>query len=67
MPIEVVLETLREFVEAGKIKYLGLSESSIETLKRAKNVKGLGEKVIAVQMEYSPFTLDIELPCAFST
>ncbi|EDR16197.1 uncharacterized protein LACBIDRAFT_227919 [Laccaria bicolor S238N-H82] len=63
VPIEVVLETLREFVEAGKIKYLGLSESSIETLKRAKNVKGLGEKVIAVQMEYSPFTLDIELPC----
>lgn len=62
VPIEVVLETLREFVEAGKIKYLGLSESSIETLKRAKNVKGLGEKVIAVQMEYSPFTLDIELP-----
>jgi aryl-alcohol dehydrogenase-like predicted oxidoreductase len=59
-----VLETLREFVEAGKIKYLGLSECSIETLKRAKNVKGLGEKVIVVQMEYSPFTLDIELPCA---
>ncbi|KIJ97249.1 hypothetical protein K443DRAFT_133887 [Laccaria amethystina LaAM-08-1] len=63
VPIEVVLETLREFVEAGKIKYLGLSECSIETLKRAKNVKGLGEKVIVVQMEYSPFTLDIELPC----
>jgi len=52
-------------VEAGKIKYLGLSECSIETLKRAKKVKGLGEKVIVVQMEYSPFTLDIELPYAF--
>jgi len=31
-------------------------------LKRAKNVKGLGDKIIAVQMEYSTFTLDIELP-----
>jgi len=39
-----------------------VSECSIETLKRAKKVKGLGEKVIVVQMEYSPFTLDIELP-----
>ena len=62
VPIEIVLEALREFVESGQIKYLGLSECSVETLKRAKKVKGLGDKIIAVQMEYSPFTLDIELP-----
>ncbi|KIJ97246.1 hypothetical protein K443DRAFT_632374 [Laccaria amethystina LaAM-08-1] len=62
VPIEIVLEALREFVESGQIKYLGLSECSVETLKRAKNVKGLGDKIIAVQMEYSPFTLEIELP-----
>ncbi|THU77964.1 Aldo/keto reductase, partial [Dendrothele bispora CBS 962.96] len=60
VPIEVVMETLRPFVEQGKIKYLGLSECSIDTLKRAKAVKGLCERLIAVQMEYSPFTLDIE-------
>ncbi|KAF7973885.1 hypothetical protein HWV62_14014 [Athelia sp. TMB] len=60
VPIEVVMETLRPFVEQGKIRWLGLSECSAETLRRAKAVEGVGEKLIAVQMEYSPFTLDIE-------
>ncbi|KAF7973892.1 hypothetical protein HWV62_14028 [Athelia sp. TMB] len=60
VPIEVVLETLRPHLEAGTISWLGLSECSSETLRRAKAVKGVGEKVIAVQMEYSAFTLDIE-------
>jgi len=60
VPIEIVLETLREFVEKGQIKWIGLSECSISTFKRAKAVQGLGEKIIAVQMEFSPFTLDIE-------
>ncbi|KAJ7270767.1 NADP-dependent oxidoreductase domain-containing protein [Mycena haematopus] len=60
VPIEVVLETLRPFVEQGKIKWLGLSECSPATLRRAKAVKGIGEKVVAVQMEYSPFDLEIE-------
>ncbi|EIN12485.1 Aldo/keto reductase [Punctularia strigosozonata HHB-11173 SS5] len=60
VPIEIVFEALREYVEAGKIKWLGLSECSVETLERAKAVPGLGEKLVAVQMEYSPFTLEIE-------
>ncbi|EEB95826.1 hypothetical protein MPER_05147, partial [Moniliophthora perniciosa FA553] len=60
VPIEVVMETLRPFIEQGRIKYLGLSECSIDTLRRAKAVEGVGEKLIAIQMEYSPFTLDIE-------
>lgn len=60
VPIEVVLETLRPYVDSGKIKYIGLSECSIEVLKRAKSVPGVGEKVIACQMEYSPFELEIE-------
>lgn len=60
VPIEVVLETLREPVEKGQIRWLGLSECSIDTLRRAKAVKGLGDKLIAVQMEFSPLTLDIE-------
>jgi aryl-alcohol dehydrogenase-like predicted oxidoreductase len=60
VPIEVVLETLRPFVDEGKIKWIGLSECSIETLKRAKAVKGVGEKVIAAQMEFSPVELNVE-------
>ncbi|TDL15053.1 Aldo/keto reductase [Rickenella mellea] len=60
VPIEIVLEALREFVDNGKIRYLGLSECTIATLRRAKAVKGIGEKVVAVQMEFSPFSLDIE-------
>lgn len=60
VPIEIVLETLREFIDQGKIKYIGLSECNAQTLKRAKAVQGVGDKLIAVQMEYSPFTLDIE-------
>ncbi|KZP06432.1 Aldo/keto reductase [Athelia psychrophila] len=60
VPIEVVLETLRPFVDAGTIRWLGLSECSAATLCRAKAVPGIGAKIIAAQMEYSPFTLDIE-------
>ncbi|EJC99969.1 Aldo/keto reductase [Fomitiporia mediterranea MF3/22] len=60
VPIEVVLETLREPVEKGTIRWIGLSECSVETLRRAKAVKGVGERVVAAQMEFSPFTLDIE-------
>jgi aryl-alcohol dehydrogenase-like predicted oxidoreductase len=40
----------------GKIKYIGLSEVSSATLRRACKVA----PVDAVQMEYSPFVLDIE-------
>lgn len=60
VPIEVVLETLKEFVDKGQIKWIGLSECSINVLQRARAVPGIGEKVIVAQMEYSPFALDIE-------
>jgi len=60
VPIEVVLETLRPYVESGQIRWLGLSECSAATLKRAKAAKGIGEKVVVVQMEFSPFELGIE-------
>ena len=42
----------------GKIKYLGLSEVSADTLRRAHAV----HPISAVQIEYSPFTIDIESP-----
>lgn len=60
VPIEVVLETLRPFVENGTVRWLGLSECSEETLRRAKSVKVVGEKIVAAQMEFSPFSLQIE-------
>ena len=60
VPIEVVLETLREPVEKGQVKWIGLSECSVKTLRRAKAIPGVGEKVIAAQMEFSPYSLDIE-------
>ena len=39
---------------------MGLSECSVDVLKRAKSVPGVGEKVIVVQMEFSPFEVAIE-------
>ncbi|KAI5892168.1 Aldo/keto reductase [Schizophyllum commune H4-8] len=59
VPIEVVLETLRPYVEKGTVKYIGLSECSANVLRRARGVAGIGEKVIAAQMELSPFELFI--------
>jgi aryl-alcohol dehydrogenase-like predicted oxidoreductase len=47
---------LKELVQAGKIKYIGLSECSSDTLRRAYVI----HPVAAVQIEYSPFSLDIE-------
>jgi hypothetical protein len=42
----------------GKIKYIGLCECNGETLRRAYKV----HPIAAVQVEYSPFTLDPEDP-----
>lgn len=38
IPIEDVIKTLAELVEEGKFDYIGLSECSAETLKRADAV-----------------------------
>jgi aryl-alcohol dehydrogenase-like predicted oxidoreductase len=56
VPIEETMGALKELVDAGKIKYIGLSECSSDTLRRAYAV----HPVAAVQIEYSPFSLDIE-------
>ncbi|KAI0711513.1 Aldo/keto reductase [Earliella scabrosa] len=58
VPIELTVGAMKKLVEAGKVKYLGLSECSAETLRRAHAV----HPIAAVQLEYSPFTLDIEDP-----
>jgi len=49
---------MKKLKDSGKVKYLGLSECSAGTLKRACAV----EHIDAVQIEYSPFTMDIEDP-----
>ncbi|KAF7290368.1 Aldo-ket-red domain-containing protein [Mycena chlorophos] len=57
-PIEVTVRAMAEAVKEGKVKYLGLSEVSASTLRRAHAV----HPITALQVEYSPFTLDIEDP-----
>ncbi|KAJ7617051.1 Aldo/keto reductase [Roridomyces roridus] len=58
VPIEESVAAMAEFVKEGKVKFLGLSEVSSATLRRAHAV----HPIAAVQVEYSPFTLDIEDP-----
>ncbi|KAF7303906.1 Aldo-ket-red domain-containing protein [Mycena indigotica] len=57
-PIELSVGAMAEFVKTGKVRFLGLSEASANTLQRAHAV----HPISAVQVEYSPFTLDIEDP-----
>ncbi|KAL0954803.1 hypothetical protein HGRIS_003749 [Hohenbuehelia grisea] len=56
VPIERTVEAMASLVKAGKVKYLGISECSAATLHRANAV----HPISALQIEYSPFTLDIE-------
>ncbi|KAF9001661.1 NADP-dependent oxidoreductase domain-containing protein [Cyathus striatus] len=56
VPIEKTVGAMAELVKEGKVKYLGLSEISSSTLRRAHAI----HPISAVQVEYSPFTLDIE-------
>jgi aryl-alcohol dehydrogenase-like predicted oxidoreductase len=49
---------MASLVQSGKVRYLGLSECSARTLARAHAV----HPISALQVEYSPFTLDIEDP-----
>ncbi|MCJ1373879.1 hypothetical protein MMC20_005109 [Loxospora ochrophaea] len=58
VPVETVVGTMKEFVDSGKVKYLGLSECTAETLRRANKI----HQINAFQIEYSPFSMDIEDP-----
>lgn len=57
-PVERTVRAMAELKNEGKIKYLGLSECSSDSLRRAHAV----HPITAVQIEYSPFALDIENP-----
>ncbi len=56
VPIEETVGAMKELVEAGKVRHLGLSEASAETIRRAHAV----HPITALQTEYSLFTRDIE-------
>ncbi len=55
-PIEATMGVLADLVDAGKIRYIGLSEASSATLERAHRV----HPVTALQSEYSLWTRDPE-------
>jgi len=54
--IEDTVGAMAELVRSGKVRYIGLSEASAATVRRAHNV----HPITAVQTEYSLFTRDPE-------
>jgi aryl-alcohol dehydrogenase-like predicted oxidoreductase len=56
VPIEETVGAMAELVTAGKVRYLGLSEASPETIRRAHAV----HPISALQSEYSLWTRDPE-------
>jgi aryl-alcohol dehydrogenase-like predicted oxidoreductase len=56
VPIEETVGAMAELVTEGKVRYLGLSEASSETVRRAHAV----HPITAVQSEYSLWTRDPE-------
>ncbi|GIJ00253.1 aryl-alcohol dehydrogenase-like predicted oxidoreductase [Sediminihabitans luteus] len=57
VPVEDVAGTVKEFIDAGKVKYFGLSEVGPETLRRAHAV----QPVSVLQTEYSLFEREVEV------
>jgi aryl-alcohol dehydrogenase-like predicted oxidoreductase len=55
-PIEDTVRAMAELVKEGKVRYLGLSEASVATLRRAVKV----HPIAALQTEYSLWTRDPE-------
>jgi aryl-alcohol dehydrogenase-like predicted oxidoreductase len=56
VPIEETVGAMAELVAAGKVRHLGLSEASPETIRRAHAV----HPISALQTEYSLWTRDVE-------
>src|SRR5207247_8880989 len=55
-PIEETVGAMAELVDQGKVRFVGLSEASAETILRASAV----HPITAVQSEYSLWTRDVE-------
>jgi aryl-alcohol dehydrogenase-like predicted oxidoreductase len=56
VPIEETVGAMAALVAEGKVRYLGLSEAGIETIRRAHAV----HPITALQSEYSLWTRDVE-------
>ncbi|KAA8527868.1 hypothetical protein F0562_035263 [Nyssa sinensis] len=56
VPIEATMGELKKLVEEGKVKYVGLSEASASTIRRAHAV----HPITAVQLEWSLWSRDSE-------
>jgi aryl-alcohol dehydrogenase-like predicted oxidoreductase len=56
VPIEETVGAMAELVTAGKVRFLGLSEASADTVRRAAAV----HPIAALQSEWSIFTRDLE-------
>ncbi|CAK9180297.1 unnamed protein product, partial [Ilex paraguariensis] len=56
VPIELTIGALKELVEEGKIKYIGLSEASPDTIRRAHAI----HPITAIQLEWSLWCRDVE-------
>lgn len=56
VPIEETVGAMRELVQAGKVRHLGLSEAAPATIRRAVKV----HPISALQTEYSLWTRDVE-------
>ncbi len=56
VPIEETVGAMSELVTAGKVRYLGLSEASAATIRKASEI----HPIAALQTEYSLWTRDVE-------
>lgn len=56
IPVEETVGAMAELVKAGKVKYLGLSEASAASLRKAHAI----HPITALQSEYSLLTRDVE-------
>ena len=56
VPVEETVGAMAELVEAGKVRFLGLSEAAVETIRRAQAV----HPITAIQTEYSLWSRDPE-------
>jgi len=56
VPIEETVGAMADLVEEGKVRYLGLSEASARSIRKASNV----HPISAVQSEYSLLTRNVE-------
>ncbi len=55
-PIEDTIGAMAKLVEEGKVRFLGMSEASAATLRRANKI----HRISALQTEYSLWTRDVE-------